>query len=178
MLTRFVRFNIIFWLLAGLVAATGCQSAKKSEEKKKKKELTIVEFHLESTPDGLNDTDSITVNRREPMSLNVDKEPFIDNTGIGSAKLIDEGEGIFSIQINFNMAGKLRLDINTMSHRGKHIAIYCAWGPKRWIAAPVIRGHMGDGVILFTPDTTHEEAERIVRGINNSVEKLKDDTKW
>ena len=42
----------------------------------------------------------------------------------------------------------------------------------RWLAAPRISQRIKDGVLVFTPDATREEAERIVRGLNNVAIKL------
>jgi hypothetical protein len=41
----------------------------------------------------------------------------------------------------------------------------------RWLAAPVISHRIGDGVLVFTPDATREEAEEIALGLNNVAKK-------
>ena len=44
-----------------------------------------------------------------------------------------------------------------------------------WLAAPLIRRPIADGVLTFTPDASREEAEKIVKGLNNVTEKIKKD---
>ena len=46
------------------------------------------------------------------------------------------------------------------------------FGEMRWLAAPMITRQIQDGIFVFTPDASREEAERIVRGVNNVVAKL------
>ena len=184
MMTGFVRFNINLCLAVALLAATGCHSTKSEDGKKKenKKDLALVELHLEVTPDELTDTKTIAVNRREPFTVVVDKDSFVDTTYISGARLLEEGTDVFSIQLKFNWSGTMRLDTTTTAHRGKHIAVNCTFGKAhttRWVAALVIRKRIADGTLTFTPDATHEEAEEIVRGLNHSAEKMKkDDIKW
>ncbi len=50
------------------------------------------------------------------------------------------------------------------------MAIAAEFGQMRWIAAPVIKERLGDGVLVFTPDTTRQEAERIVSGLTRVAE--------
>ena len=41
------------------------------------------------------------------------------------------------------------------------------FGELRWLAAPILQQRIRDGLLVFTPDATREEAERIVRGLKN-----------
>ena len=41
----------------------------------------------------------------------------------------------------------------------------------RWLAAPRINKRIADGVLVFTPDATREEAEQIALGLNNLAQK-------
>ena len=179
MMTGIVRYNINLFLVLALLSAVGCQSPEKKAEKAKKKELALIELHLEVTPDGMTDSKAITINRREPLSLNVDKDAFVDGGYLTEAKLIDEGTDLYSIQLKFNWSGAMRLNTTTSTSRGKHIAVFCTFGESRWLAAPLIRKPIMDGLFTFTPDASREEAERIVRGLNHVAEKVKkDDLKW
>ena len=58
------------------------------------------------------------------------------------------------------------LEQYTTGSKGKHLAISAEFGQMRWIAAPVITQRIGDGLLVFTPDTSREEAARIVSGLN------------
>lgn len=73
----------------------------------------------------------------------------------------------YAIRIIFDSTGTILLDELTTSNKGRHIAIFCQFGDIRWIAAPLITQKNLNGVFVFTPDATREEAERIVRGLNN-----------
>ena len=39
--------------------------------------------------------------------------------------------------------------------------------PLLWLAAPMTNKRISDGVLVFTPDASREEADRIVLGLNN-----------
>ncbi len=178
MMTGFVRFNINLLLALALLSTGGCRMFHTGKKDDKKKDMALVELHLEVRPDELSDTKTVSVNRREPFSVVVDKESFVDTGYLTGAKLLDEGTDVFSIQLKFNWSGTMRLDTTTTANRGKHIAVYCTFGTShtnRWLAAPVIRKRISDGTFTFTPDATHEEAEAIVRGLNHQAEKLQKD---
>ena len=50
--------------------------------------------------------------------------------------------------------------------------IFSEFGQARWLAAPMINKRISDGNYVFTPDATREEAERIVRGVNNVIKSI------
>ena len=63
-------------------------------------------------------------------------------------------------------------------YRGKHLVIFSYFDQGRWLAAPLITGKNSTGLLTFTPDATREEAERIVRGLNNVAKKLEQKESW
>jgi hypothetical protein len=65
----------------------------------------------------------------------------------------------------------------TVDKPGRRVAIWSKWTEGRWLAAPQVRKPIEDGYIAFAPDATREEAERIVRGLNNVAIKLKNQAK-
>ena len=73
------------------------------------------------------------------------------------------------------MTGTALLEQCTTRNRGRRIAIFSQFGEKmkdyRWLAAPVISRRITDGVLVFTPDATREEAEEIAAGLNNVAKK-------
>ena len=91
---------------------------------------------------------------------------------------MDEPDGSFSIQLKFNWHGTLVLQTFTSQYIGKHIAVYCVFNKKRWLAAPQVQRGITDGTFTFTPDATHEEAERIVKGLNNFAAAVKKKDKF
>lgn len=158
------HFNIILLLLA-LVA--GCQTSKD------KKEFTAVRLHIETNADVASMTLPATICRASPTTVTVDNTPFADERDVTHAAVVDWMGG-FAIQIKFNYHGKLVLENTTRLHPRRRIAVLAEFGETRWLAAPLIARPITDGQLTFTPDTSREEAERIVRGLNNaSAEVLK-----
>ena len=129
---------------------------------------------MEVNQDGTTDNEPVSIGREGLFKVNVDKTPFVDNANLVDAKVLDE-DGGFVILCKFDWTGTTLLDSMTTSNRGKRIAIFCKFGKDRWLAAPIIKKRITDGVFTFTPDTTREEADRIVRGLNNVTKKMKKD---
>ncbi len=86
---------------------------------------------------------------------------------------MEEPGGLFSIRLKFNWEGTAILDSFTSSNPGRRIAIMGDFGGKRWLASPLIRQRISNGVLTFTPDATREEADKIVRGLNNVAREVK-----
>jgi preprotein translocase subunit SecD len=170
MTTRFVRFNIYLSATLALMATGGCLAHK---GKDKDKDATTITLHLETDPDGLSDIGPESINRSDPIIVSVNKAPFLDGGDLDEAAVVDEPGGLYSIRLKFNWQGAATLDGVTSANPGRRIAIYCAFGDARWLAAPLIRQRISNGLLTFTPDASHEEAERIVRGLNNVAKGLK-----
>lgn len=173
MKSRWRVFNF-FLVTAALVSLTACAS---SEERKRKREYSNIRVHIEA--DSNQDRSSaISVLRSSPLRLNVEGEPVLDERNIEEARLIDNADGTFAIQIKLDRRGGWILERTTVTHRGKHLAIFSYFGQTRWLAAPLIAGKNSTGMLTFTPDASHEEAERIVRGLNNVAHKLERRENW
>ncbi len=173
-MSTFARFNIYFCAALGLLLASGCQSDR--GEKRKDKEGTLLELHAEVNRDGAEDNEPVPIFREHPVYVNVSKSAFVDSADLAEARVVDDLGG-FSIQLKFNWRGTLLLQSITTANRGKRIAVFANFGPKRWLASPVISKPISDGVLTFTPDATREEADRIVRGLKNVTAKLKKENK-
>lgn len=162
------RFNIyLLIVVAGL--QTGC---KTTEEKQRNKEAATLRFHLEINADGTERNRGVPIYRDRPVLVNVVRDPFLTEGDILTASVVDVLGG-FSIQIKFDQHGTLVLDMVSAANKGKRIGIQSLFVESRWLAAPIITRRIQDGVLIFTPDASREEAERIVRGVNNVVQKLK-----
>jgi len=72
----------------------------------------------------------------------------------------------------FTAHGRLVLEQVTTEHRGARLAVYGVFPAGRWLAAPVVSTRITNGVLVFTPDATRDEAERLVRGLNNMAVRL------
>jgi hypothetical protein len=164
MTTRALAFNL--YLVLAVLFGAGCQT---TEERQRKKEATTFRLHLSTRPDGTHRTGAVPIGRENPLYVGVEHNFFLDETEVVRADLV-EGIGGFSIQVQFTRHGTFVLDQVTSGNRGKRIAVFTIADEARWLAAPEITHRIASGVFTFTPDATREEAERIVRGLNNVAE--------
>jgi preprotein translocase subunit SecD len=163
------RFNIYLCLLAAGVLVTGCHTAKHE----KQKQLTLLRIHLEVTATPMDFSTSVPVYREKPVMINVDKEPFLTEADVASAKVVEDRGG-FALQIEFDHSGTMLLEEYTTANTGRRMAVFAQFGKtkeeSRWLAAPLIARRITNGRLIFTPDATREEVERIALGLNNLQE--------
>lgn len=169
MVGRWFRFNIILLLLAVLALVAGCQSA----EKKREKQIATLRVHMESSP-SLARGETISVFRAEPITMYVERSPFLSEAHVASAKIVTN-MGAFSIHVEFTREGAWLLEQYTSGNPGKHVAIRSQFGYEpvtdRWLAAPLLRQPVRSGFLVFTPDADMDETAEIVRGLNNVAKK-------
>jgi len=170
-------FGLILWLGLGAGCATGDDSGtsdgKSPVEKdaaNPDKQASTIRFHMETESIGMG-TGKIKVIRSAPVTLNIEKGHFVDEGYVEDAQVLD-GMGSPRILIKLNTSGALRLQMWTVSKQGRRVAIWSKWTEGRWLAAPQVMKPIEDGVLVFAIDGTREEAERIVRGLNNVAVKL------
>lgn len=161
------QFNNYLLALAVALLAWGCASS----EGKKGKEASTLGLFLETNPDEGMRTAVVPVVRASPVMVTIDRNPFLTERSLVEAALVDVPYG-FAIQVRFDAHGALALDTATSANKGSRIVIYSLFTEGRWLAAPKITAPIKDGILVFTPDATREEAERIVRGLNNMAETL------
>ena len=163
MASRVVRFNSYLFVALLSLCAVGCAAIKK-------KEVATLRLHQEVNPDARERSSPVPIYRASPMYVNVEKGPFLIEGHVSKASVID-ALGSFQILIQFNRTGTWLLEQYTTAHRGRRIAVFSQFGEEaRWLAAPVTNKRISDGVLVFTPDASREEAERIVLGLNNVAE--------
>jgi preprotein translocase subunit SecD len=156
--------------VATLAVFAGCQTTEQEKAR------SSVRIHIEGYPDTRGFTIQVPVYRAKPVGIYIQKSPFLTEANVEKAEIV-EALGGFAIQIRFNESGGRLLEQYTLTNPGKHMAIFSQFGmtaqESRWLAAPLIAKRITDATLVFTPDCTREEAERIVLGINNSVEETK-----
>ena len=172
MKSRALLFNG-FLVVAALALVTGCAT---SEERKRKRELSNIRVHVESDSQA-DKSSAISVIRSAPVRFNIDSEPILDEHCVVAARVVDQLGG-FSIDVQFDRKGRWILEGATVMHKGKRLAIHSDFGTERWLAAYIIPGKNSTGHLIFTPDCTREEAERMVRGLNNTARKLQLKENW
>jgi len=168
---RALSINIIL-LGAALLFAGGCH---KSPESKKKGEESTVRLHIEETSDVTGQSGPVEVTR-DKFVVNIDKEPFLTEADLLGAQVVETPDGGFAIQLVFDRHGSMLLDMKTSMYKGKRIVIMAQFPKTRWLAAPIIKTKIGTGVLVFTPDCTREEAERLVNGLTNVIAAAKRDS--
>ncbi len=161
----FWSFNTYLLIFATLIV--GCQTGGK-----KKKELSTLRLHIETNADGTGHNIPVSIGRSEPFVVNVEKAAFITEYHVENAAVID-GLGGFHIMVQLNRQGAWLLEQYSLASREKRAAVFSNFGEARWLAAPKLTRKISDGVLVFTPDCTREEADRIVRGLNNLVKEIK-----
>lgn len=168
---RWSRFNI--YLTVALVAAVVC-GCRTASESKAKKQLSTLRLHLETGRDAAGATKAVPVYRRQPFMINVEKTTCLNESNVSEARVVDVVGG-FALRIQYDHAGTALLEQASTANRGKRIAVFSQFGENlkdyRWLAAPVISQRITDGVFIFTPDATREEAEEIALGLNNTAKK-------
>jgi len=165
------RFNI--YLLVPLAAALAC-GCRSTAETQARKALSTLRLHLENGNDRSKDTESVPVYREKPVWVTVQKKPFLSEANVTAASVVDEVGG-YSLRVQFDDDGQVLLEDYTARNRSRRIAIFSQFAPElkdyRWLAAPTISHRISDGVLVFTPDATREEAEEIAAGLNNVAKK-------
>lgn len=154
-------------LLGGLWF-TGCAS---SEERARRKEASSLRLYLEEQFDTGDKTTLVPIYRANPTLVRINKQPFLDEGHLVDARVVDVVGG-FAVVVKFDFHGALVLENVSNSYRGRRVAIYGMFTDARWLAAPVLHDKITDGRLVFTPDATREEAERLVRGLNNIAVQL------
>src|SRR4051812_16221544 len=99
MVTGRCRFNIYLLLAVATLFASGCQTSKKKKEK-----ATTLAIHIEVQPTMMDFSTAISVLREHPISLHIDKSPFLTEIDVADAKVIDVVGG-FALELEFTRRG-------------------------------------------------------------------------
>lgn len=172
MVIHWMRFNSYLLLLA--LALCGCETTGSKSDKAFAR-LTVA---VESNREAKGRSESITVSRAQPITLNIQTSALLNETHVAEARIMDTFAG-FTMLIQFNSMGTHLLEQFTAQYPGRRFAIAAQFGEKgekelqmRWLAAPILNRRITDGILAFTPDASREEAELMVRGLNNVAIKL------
>ena len=159
------RFNLYFLPAALWLLVSGCALWHHEHAFG-----AVLRIHGESESSATGSTKSISVLRSQPMTINIATDPILTESDVAGAKLVDSPGGGFSVEVTFEETGGWSLEQYTAGNPGKHLAIFAQWSDKkedgRWLAAPLVIRRMGGGVLTFTPDASHEEAEQLVKALN------------
>lgn len=170
MVIRPSRFNIYLLLAAALITVAGCETFSS----KSKKQIATLRVHLEAPHDPSELTERISVLRASPISVKIEKAPFLNETHVALASLIGNEEE-FIVSIQFNQQGQRLLEQYSSTNPQRRFAIRSQFRQgtnvfDRWLAAPLIMRRISDGVLSFSPDADRVETDIFVEGLNNAAE--------
>jgi hypothetical protein len=174
------RFNLYLLSVMMLVAfVPGCESTKKLVHHKDKP-VGIVRVHVESESSQEGFTKSISMMRSQPVTINITTDPIVTEADVTGARLLTTPGGGFVIELKFEETAGWKIEQISSINPGKHLVIFGQWSDKvedgRWLAAPRITRRMAGGILTFTPDASHEEAEKLVNGLNEAAKNRADDS--
>ena len=171
-------FNLI---LAGLwvILAWGCRNPDPATAslRQKGKEVSTLRLHLETNADGTDRVQTVKVLRSQPITLTVDRVAVLHEGDVKEATVVDAMGG-FALKVQFNDRGRRIMEMTTVANKGQRWAIHSQFGDSRWLAAPLITQNVTNGVLVFTPDATREESDRIVRGLNRVAAEAAKKNQW
>ncbi len=183
MIIRCHGFNIYLIAVLGLVLAVGCRST----ETKRKEAVATLQLRQEMNPEPTGRTEVVTIMQDPLVTMRVDRQAFLQDVNVTEAKVLDVVGG-FALSIQFDRKGAWLLEQYTGASLGRRIAIFSQFGEPpeytinkgRWLGAIQITKRITDGLLIFTPNTTREEAEEIATGLNNVAKKTHADetSKW
>ena len=166
-----LRINL-YLLLAVLLC--GCAGHKKKQDF-----LGTLRVHIESrgnVPDG---GKKITLLRENPVDVTIDPNSILSENNLQSIKLMDSPGG-FALRLKFDESGGWTLEQYSAANPGRHFVIFGQWDKEkddgRWLAAPLINRHISDGVLIFTPDCSREEAQKLVTSVSRAIQKIQTGT--
>jgi hypothetical protein len=168
------RYNL--YLLAAVLGfvVSGCAHM---HSRNKDKPVGVLRLHIESEAGAAGTTKSVSVLRSEPVLVNIMTQPILSEADMTSARLL-EAPGGCAVEVKFDEAGSWTLEQFTASNPGKHLVIFGQWSEKvedgRWLAAPLIVRRSASGTLVFTPDASHAEMEKLVKGLNDFIKKNAD----
>jgi preprotein translocase subunit SecD len=162
------RFNLYFVpVMVGLLVS-GCALW----HHEKKGPTAALRVHGEANATTSSSSKTISIMRSQPVELTISEDPILTEADVVSARVIDSPGGGFAVQVQFESTPGWQLEEFTAGNPGKHLAIFGQWSEKpsdgRWLAAPLITHRIADAKLVFTPDASREEADQLVKGLNQA----------
>ncbi|MBU6411325.1 MAG: hypothetical protein KGR98_13145 [Verrucomicrobia bacterium] len=183
------RFNLYFALAVAMALGCGCQTDKST------KFTGALRVYME-TPSMMEDSQTVSVLRADPVLVSVSPEPILSERDIASARVIAAAGG-FALRIRFHQMAAQLLEQYTAANSGRHLVILGEWTAltppsqetnsfngnkffenqpdngvtRRWLAAPLITHSISNGILTFTPDMSRAEADQLVAGLANVIAK-------
>jgi hypothetical protein len=170
MLIRMKGFNIYLMVALALALICGCQSP----ETKRKKQFATFELHQEAVGMSAGRSLDVTLHRDPLIMMHVDRAPFLTEKNLRSAKVVDVIGG-YALSIQFDQEGAYLLEQYTAALVGLRMAIFSQFvGPTEeklneghWLAGLKVQNRISNGLLVFVPNVSREEADLIALQLNN-----------
>jgi len=121
---RHLSFNIYFALVCLALATGGCALFRKATNGvDPKKEQSTIRLYLEGQRADRTTAGTVMVTSNRFL-YTVETDPFLDESDLAKASIVDDPDGSFYIQLQFNDHATLLLDMYTSSNKGKHIIVF------------------------------------------------------
>lgn len=164
--------RIFLLLLMIVVPNSGCLTNDATKESRNpEKQLGQLRVFLETHEDGIR-SQRVKVLRSAPFEVVVDRAPILTEAELNRIELVQTELGYF-IEIEADKRGSWILENYSATNSGRRFVISVVYPEQIWLAAPVIRARIADGIMRFSPDASIEEAHEIVLAVNNSIRKIK-----
>ncbi|MBR90527.1 MAG: hypothetical protein CMO66_04550 [Verrucomicrobiales bacterium] len=166
-----------FLMLAGLLLAglAGCGTPKMN------KEDAYLSVFVETKTRNPELARRIEWLRSSPQEAYLDANPvFNPLTHLDKAEVVNDSQGFMRIRLTFNERGKRLLNTVATTNAGRRLFLM-AWYREqpeqkdmkpRCIGVRIFDRPDRNGEFIFLPDTSAEEAKRLVTGFNNTAKKL------
>jgi hypothetical protein len=162
-------FNLNFVFLAAFLTV-GCKTPKRV----KAEDATHILIFQESHP-GMGDmSKSVDIDAPNGGTMYVSANPVLTTAHVEVASAHDAADGSVAIKLQLTRAGKRILENISGAYRGKRLVIQASYPKTEWVGVVVMRQLMGEGELIFFPNTKPKECDRIVSGLNLVIADIKD----
>lgn len=143
------------------------------KRRRKPKPITALRVHVEARRDLPQRSLPARVGRSNPLNYNIEKLPILIEQNVERVTVLDQPGG-FQVRVKYDSTGTRLLESYTAAAAGRHLIVATEIdGETRWLAAPLVRHRIADGVLSFSPDATREEMERMVHDLEAAQRKEK-----
>lgn len=168
---HWARFNIIFALVLA-AGVTGCQTAK---NKLKKEDISTIRFYIESHAGMPGRTFVAKIGETFPIEMILKSDPFLSEANVLKAEAWDTTDGGVAIRLELDRIGRRTLELNAALLANQRVAVHSHFPAGHWVAISTVKDLGRDGVVLLYPNTTPEETDRLVKGLNLVAAELEKD---
>ncbi len=168
---RIFHLVVLTVMTCSLVSCSTTNENGVKESRDPDKQLGLLRIYLEIHEDGIR-SQRVQVLRSAPFEVVVDRNPILTEANLDSISVKHNELGMF-IELQADRRGSWLLESYTATNTGRRLVISAAFPEMIWLAAPIIRARVADGVIRFAPDATVEEAKQLEIAVMNSIRKIK-----